>query len=653
MGASTGTSITTGDDNTLIGGWAGEQVQLNANTYIGRNCGRNGSTGSNNTYVGYFAGDNANKGNSNIAMGSAAGYSILTPTFSGTPVRNISFGTAAGRHCMKANSTDNILIGTSADLPTTIINSTAISNAIAIGANTVVTASNSMILGNNTARVGIGLSGNATPPGNNLEINATNAVGSPLINTSGLKFRQLTANSPTVANTGNMGVLALDLNGNVIYVPGGGSAIGTCTMPTVLPSATNGNIQLNGNNFYFENGPAAGTNAVSIGYVCSAPLGAKLDVVENSGLLNATGIRTISNNGGRQTGIYAEVNNSTNTFPVSGQIAINGRALNATTGSNIGGSFMAQGSGAITNYGIDCSGSGSSNQNIGGRFVATGFSPTSINYGILSDATSVGANLNIAGEFSCNGGTTNFGVRATAPVDGVSRAGKFNGDLEYTGSLIPSDIMFKENIQNISNASQILDQIQPHTFTYKPNNSLNFSQGVHYGVIAQELELVLPELVKSGMNPAKYDSSGNLITAEINYKTADYISLIPILIQGFKEQQAQIAALQGGGSKTTENNNLPSTNVELASENAMLWQNFPNPFGDGTVIRYFVPEKTAQAIIVFNDEFGNEIKTLELPNKGMKAELNISTSNLAAGIYSYSLVVDGKITATKNMVKAK
>jgi len=221
IGVSTGIAITGGDDNTLMGGWAGQDVSGSGNTYIGRNSGRNGGSGNLNTYVGYFAGDNADKGSSNIAMGSQAGYSVLTPTFSGTPVRNIVFGNAAGRHCMKANSTDNILIGTSADLPSSIINSTAISNAIAIGANTIVTASNSMILGNNTARVGIGLSGNTTPPGNNLEINATDALGTVLVNTSGLKFRQLTANSPTVANVGNMGVLALDLTGNIIYVPKG------------------------------------------------------------------------------------------------------------------------------------------------------------------------------------------------------------------------------------------------------------------------------------------------------------------------------------------------------------------------------------------------------------------------------------------------
>lgn len=98
---------------------------------------------------------------------------------------------------------------------------------------------------------------------------------------------------------------------------------------------------------------------------------------------------------------------------------------------------------------------------------------------------------------------------------------------------------------------------------------------------------------------------------------------------------------------------LPSTDMELSSKSAVLWQNFPNPFGDGTVIRYYVPESTGSANIVFYDEFGNEIKNMELPHKGQKAELNLSTMNLASGIYSYSLVVNGKIVDTKRMVKTK
>ena len=53
--------------------------------------------------------------------------------------------------------------------------------------------------------------------------------------------------------------------------------------------------------------------------------------------------------------------------------------------------------------------------------------------------------------------------------------------------------------------------------------------GGHYGVIAQEVEEVVPEIVSGGPDGAK---------------TIVYSELIPILIEAIKTQQDQIAALQ-------------------------------------------------------------------------------------------------------------
>jgi hypothetical protein len=89
-------------------------------------------------------------------------------------------------------------------------------------------------------------------------------------------------------------------------------------------------------------------------------------------------------------------------------------------------------------------------------------------------------------------------------------------------------------------------------------------------------------------------------------------------------------------------------NIELAN-NAVLYQNAPNPFGEGTTIKYFIPEN-ADAQIIFFDDFGNKIKEYKIGDKGM-GQLNVSSTNLAAGMYSYSLYVNGKIIDTKKMVK--
>lgn len=91
---------------------------------------------------------------------------------------------------------------------------------------------------------------------------------------------------------------------------------------------------------------------------------------------------------------------------------------------------------------------------------------------------------------------------------------------------------------------------------------------------------------------------------------------------------------------------------ELISErNIILFQNSPNPFGYGTIIKYFVPDNT-NAQIIFYDEFGRKLKEFKVEEKGM-GQVNISAINLASGVYSYSLIVNEKVVDTKKMMKVK
>ena len=96
-----------------------------------------------------------------------------------------------------------------------------------------------------------------------------------------------------------------------------------------------------------------------------------------------------------------------------------------------------------------------------------------------------------------------------------------------------------------------------------------------------------------------------------------------------------------------------SAGIEELSNNSqlILYQNEPNPFGDNTVIRYFIPENTkSTAFIVFYDIYGKEIKKAELTTKGF-GNVNANTENLASGIYSYSLIVNERVVDTKKMIK--
>lgn len=110
----------------------------------------------------------------------------------------------------------------------------------------------------------------------------------------------------------------------------------------------------------------------------------------------------------------------------------------------------------------------------------------------------------------------------------------FNGDIAISGEILgASDIKLKEKMDDIINASEIIKQLNPKSYTFKQNDSLKLPRGLQYGLIAQDVEKILPEII--GHIPTGQGSS---------YKGINYQSLIPILISGMKEQQSEIDNLK-------------------------------------------------------------------------------------------------------------
>ena len=140
--------------------------------------------------------------------------------------------------------------------------------------------------------------------------------------------------------------------------------------------------------------------------------------------------------------------------------------------------------------------------------------------------------------------TTNLTLSANGNV-GIGRTPtthklEVEGDIYATGNIIAlgevtayssSDKRLKENIKDFK-ALEIINKLCPKTFTWNDKaKELNPTKNDknQYGLIAQELEEIVPELVHEM-------GSG--------YKGVDYIQLIGILIQGIKEQQQQINYLK-------------------------------------------------------------------------------------------------------------
>ena len=82
---------------------------------------------------------------------------------------------------------------------------------------------------------------------------------------------------------------------------------------------------------------------------------------------------------------------------------------------------------------------------------------------------------------------------------------------------------------------------------------------------------------------------------------------------------------------------------------AHLYQNIPNPFTGETVIGYYIPESAGSAYLRFMTAAGVVAKAISLSTFG-EGEVSISASELSAGIYFYTLVVDGQIVNSRQMV---
>jgi hypothetical protein len=107
------------------------------------------------------------------------------------------------------------------------------------------------------------------------------------------------------------------------------------------------------------------------------------------------------------------------------------------------------------------------------------------------------------------------------------------GDLRVTGDvyvLATSDKKLKTNIIPIKNPLLKLSKINGYQFDWKDGyEKIHGHRGQDVGVLAQEVEEILPEVVVERPN---------------GYKAVDYPKIIPLLIEGMKEQQKQIEDLQ-------------------------------------------------------------------------------------------------------------
>ena len=265
---------------------------------------------------------------------------------------------------------------------------------------------------------------------------------------------------------------------------------------------------------------------------------------------------------------------------------------------------------------------------------------------------------------------------------------KGDGSAYTNGILVTSDSTLKTNIRNIENPMQKIMRMRGVSYKYKNINvtqTINFEEVTNYpvdekndsknsettkidvpkleqstlneiededatlehiGFLAQEIEKIIPEVVRTTVNGTK---------------AIAYTDLIALLVEGMKEQQMTIENLNERIS-LLEKASQPQKSKINSSINTMfetnpltypvLEQNNPNPFNLSTAISYYLPVTITTAAIYIYDMNGAQLKSYPIAERG-KGNMIIKGLEYPAGMYLYALITDGNVIDTKKMILTK
>ena len=331
----------------------------------------------------------------------------------------------------------------------------------------------------------------------------------------------------------------LSISGNTLSISGGNSI--------TLPSSSGNGGSLD--QAYDFGGSGLGrTITTDAGSVQINNSGSNTTALEiNSAVNNSSGV--LSTHTGLGVAFRAESTNPSNSFSA---IQSNTNSTNANVaailGNNSGGGYGVSGqipstaSGFAAVYGSNLRTSGGCGVNGIGFNGVVGQTNFGAGYGLYGNNTAA-SGLRI--------GTYGIGFngvygQTTDPLNGW--AGYYTADIGCDGAgyalggwVNASDKRLKSNIVPIGNALQKLALIngKHYTITTKsktPDGEIKSNSREQYGVIAQELEEVFPEMVQE---KPLFINTGD----ETLYKAVDYNQLVPVLIEAIKELNTKVEEL--------------------------------------------------------------------------------------------------------------
>lgn len=290
-----------------------------------------------------------------------------------------------------------------------------------------------------------------------------------------------------------------------------------------------------------------------------------------------------------------------------------------------------------------------------GVFGAAGGSTNGYNYGLYGMLIGSQNGAAVVGSLD----NTNMGFNISGRYAGYFQGATYvDGNLTASAVVTPSDIRLKENVESLSSnrSSSTLDNLlgmNVISYNYKPRVMTEAGDTAqqsptrgetqdlravarHYGLSAQELQTIYPDLVYEGQD---------------GYLGVNYIELVPILVRSIQELKAEVDALQGIAPQTRSMSSGNQTAGPASTSQSVLYQNTPNPFKEQTVIRFRLADDVQTAAVCIFDMQGKLLKKMPV-SQGMES-VTVNGYELGEGMFLYSLLVNGQEIDTKRMILSK
>lgn len=314
----------------------------------------------------------------------------------------------------------------------------------------------------------------------------------------------------------------------------------------------------------------------------------------------AIGLRGNANNSYTCIGVYGDASSGTRT------IGLLGSTYNGTVGAGVYGTIYADTGGALTT-GV-YAGFFNGNVKVAGSITAT----STIQGALLGESAS-SSNISEGGQ----------------SLRGISMASSLSGLNVTTYQKERPAMPVEETIFDLDgDSSKVMETPEPDIMDEQ------FYTKSHYALDADRLEEVFPDLVYVNKDGSK---------------VINYVEMIPLLVQSINELNEKIEVLEGQASGRKPAATRGTTGIDNSSAAVnRLYQNTPNPFKETTTIRFTLTDDAKDAYICIFDILGKMLMKQSVSVN--ESSMNVNGSELGAGIYLYSLIVDGQEIDTKRMI---